>query len=92
MSDPRRRLEWDGYFHGSIEERSDGVLVAKARKVRPDGKPVKVRPQFRVTEFVVSRYLPGQCIEWESSWPAKPGAVTASGLRSTFGPTAPARR
>lgn len=73
VSDPGRRLEWDGYFYDSVEERDDGILVAEARRIRPDGKPVKVRPEFGITEFVVSRYLPERCIEWESSWPLKPG-------------------
>lgn len=73
VADPDRRLEWEGYFFESFIQRTDGVLVATARGRRPDGKTARIRPELRISEHVLSACEPQQFIEWEISWPAKPG-------------------
>ena len=73
VSDPARRLEWDGYFYDSAVLGEGGILTTTARLTRPDGKPNKIRPAFRRIEHVVSQYTAGTLIEWDMTWPDKPG-------------------
>jgi uncharacterized protein YndB with AHSA1/START domain len=81
VSDPVRRLEWDGYYYDSAVLRDDGILTTAARLTRPDGKPNRVKPAFRRTEHVVSRYEEGALIEWHLTWPDKPGIKTVLRMR-----------
>lgn len=68
VSDPERRLEWDQLFSAHAEV-SEGVLTTTSPRVRPDGKKLKLKPEFERTRHVVSSMIPGEVIEWEQSWP-----------------------
>jgi ATP-dependent Clp protease ATP-binding subunit ClpA len=81
VSDPARRVEWDGLYYESAVLGDDGVLTTFARMTRPDGKPSKIKPEFRRTEHVVSRYTEGTLIEWESMWPDRPRSRFVARLR-----------
>ena len=81
VSDPARRVEWDGLYYESAVLGNDGVLTTSARMTRPDGKPSKIKPEFRRTEHVVSQYTEGTLIEWESIWPDRPRSQFAARLR-----------
>lgn len=72
VSDPSRRLEWDGHFFESFEQRADGVLVGTARLTKPDGRRRRVRTGIITSEMIVSSCDPGKFIEWESIWPDMP--------------------
>ena len=72
VSDPARRVEWDGLFHESAVLGDDGILTTAARMTRPDGKASKIKPEFRRSEHVVFRYNEGALIEWETTWPDRP--------------------
>lgn len=69
VSDPDRWLEWNGFEFERVEVTGSGVLRAHARQRHVNGKPTRVRPQFRVSEYVVSRYEPPNLIQWERSFP-----------------------
>lgn len=69
VSDPDRWLEWNGFEFERVEVTESGVLRAHARQLHMNGKPARVRPQFRVSEHVVSRYEPPNLIQWERSFP-----------------------
>jgi len=81
VSDPARRVEWDGLFHESAVLGDDGILTTTARMTRPDGKVSTIKPQFRRSEHVVSRYIEGTLIEWETTWPDNPRSRFIARLR-----------
>ena len=81
VSDPARRVEWDGLFHESAVLGDDGILTTAARMTRPDGKASKIKPEFRRSEHVVFRYNEGALIEWETTWPDRPRSRFIARLR-----------
>lgn len=85
LSDPDRWLEWNGFEFERVEVTESGILRAYARLRHLDGKPTRVKPQFRVSEYVVSRYEAPHLIQWERSFPNASGTVTQS-LRISLSP------
>lgn len=69
VSDPDRWLEWNGFEFDHADSDERGVIRASSRDRRVDGKASKVRPEFRISEFVVSRFEPPRLIQWERSFP-----------------------
>jgi hypothetical protein len=68
VSDPERRLEWDGVYAGRADW--DGsVLTTLLPRTRPDGRKLTVKPKFNRAEHVISHFTPGEVIEWEQTWP-----------------------
>jgi hypothetical protein len=86
VSDPSRRVEWDALFHESAVLGDDGILTTSARMTRPDGKASKIKPEFRRSEHVISRYNEGTLIEWETTWPDRPRSRFVSRLRIEMRP------
>lgn len=81
VSDPDRWLEWNGFEFDRVEIADGGVLRAHARERRLDGKPTRIKPQFQVSDYVVSRSEPPRTIVWERSFPMRPapwGRASAS--------------
>lgn len=78
LSDPDRWLEWNGSEFERVEDTGSGVLRAYARQRHPDGKPTRIRPQFQVSEYVVSRSEAPHLIQWERSFPATGRGATQS--------------
>lgn len=85
LSDPDRWLEWAGFEFERVEATESGILRAYARQRHLDGKPTRVKPQFQVSEYVVSRYEPPHLIQWERSFPESGDAAT-QGLRISLNP------
>ena len=75
VSDPDRWLEWNDFEFDKAETTESGVIRAHTRERHLNGKPTRVKPEFRVSEFVVSRFEPPRLIQWERSFPGtdKPG-------------------
>lgn len=85
VSDPDRWLEWNEFEFDRAETTDGGVIRAYARERHVDGKPTKVRPEFCVSEFVVSRFEPPRLIQWERSFPGTNKTGTQS-LRLSLTP------
>jgi ATP-dependent Clp protease ATP-binding subunit ClpA len=85
VSDPDRWLEWNEFEFDSAETTDDGIIRAYARERRQDGKPMKLKPEFAVSEFVVSRFEPPRLIQWERSFPSANRQGTQS-LRLSLAP------
>ena len=78
VSDPDRWLEWNGFEFERVDIAETGVLRAHARQRHLNGKPTRVKPQFQVSEYVVSRYEAPHLIQWERSFPDTGRAETQS--------------
>lgn len=69
VSDPNRRMEWDGSYYDIATVDDAGVLTTTTRRTSLDGKPAKVRPEFFLSRHVVRAYEPGTEIAREFFWP-----------------------
>ena len=69
VSDPDRWLEWNGFEFERADVTENGALRAYARQRHLNGKPTRVKPQFHVSEYLVSRYEAPHLIQWERSFP-----------------------
>lgn len=78
LSDPDRWLEWNGFEFERVEVTDSGILRAYARQRHLDGKPTRVKPQFQVSECVVSGYEAPHLIQWERSFPESGNIATQS--------------
>lgn len=87
VSDPERWLEWNDFEFEDATTTDSGFIRAHVRQRRLDGKPTRAKPEFRVSEFVVSRFEPQRLIEWERSFPATDKTAPQS-LRLTLTPQA----
>lgn len=85
VSDPDRWLEWNGFEFERAKVTGTGVLRAYARQRHLDGKPTRVKPQYQVSEYVVSRYEAPYLIQWERSFPEAARGVAQS-LRIRLNP------
>lgn len=74
ISDPARWLEWNDFTDERAEHGSDGVVRAFARQKTLDGRPSKVKPQFRMSEYRVTAIEPPRMIEWERAYPQAKGS------------------
>ena len=78
VSDPERWLEWNGFEFERVEVEETGVLRAYVRQRQLDGKSTRIEPQFRVSEYVVSRFEAPRLIQWERSFPDAGTSATQS--------------
>jgi uncharacterized protein YndB with AHSA1/START domain len=85
VSDPDRWLEWNEFEFDRAEMTDSGVIRAHARERHLDGKPAQLKPEFSVSEFVVSRFEPPRLIQWERSFPGADTPGTQS-LRLSLTP------
>jgi hypothetical protein len=85
LSDPDRWMEWNEFEFDTAETTDGGVVKAYMRNRHLNGKPTRVKPEFRISEFVVSRLEPLRLIQWERSFTGTDKAGTQS-LRISLTP------
>lgn len=69
VSDPSRRLEWEGAFSEAVTVAEDGAVVTTTRERRADGKGRAVAPGLRRTRHTLVAIEPGVRLTWELDWP-----------------------
>jgi uncharacterized protein YndB with AHSA1/START domain len=85
VSDPSRWLEWNGFEFGRADTDENGVVRATVRDRQLDGRATRVKPEFGISEFVISRFEPPQLIQWERSFPGT-GKPSTQSLRLSLQP------
>lgn len=78
LADPSRTPEWDP-FTGSVEDVPAPVAVgavwtARALMERPDGKPLRVKPEYRSARVELVASEEHHLLEWRYTWPDAPKA------------------
>lgn len=80
LDDPARFPEWEPST-GSVDDLPSQARVgstwrARARTERPDGKPLRVKPEYRASLVEVTAREPQHLVEWRFAWPDAPGSNT----------------
>jgi uncharacterized protein YndB with AHSA1/START domain len=85
VSDPDRWMEWNAFEFDRAEPDENGIVKALLLDRQPNGRATRVRPEFRISEFVISRFEPPRLIQWERSFPGTGQPATQS-LRLSIAP------
>lgn len=78
LTSPARMPEWEPSI-GSVDASDDALRVGAAwgvrsRSERPDGKPVRIKPEFVAQRIELIGLDEGRCIEWRFSYPYAPNS------------------
>lgn len=72
VADPMRRPEWDTSV-GTVRPAGPGLWKMTAAMVRPDGRAVRRRPDYRRTHLRLIAYEANELVGWEVTMPDRPG-------------------
>lgn len=91
LRDPSRMPDWEP-MTAKVEDppsplRPGSTWVTRSRTTRPDGKAIKVKPEFVLQQIELLKLEEGQTIEWRITFPDAPRA-NAKRLRIELEPAA----